>query len=369
MEMNDNYQMQIHIVSSVKGGCGKTAFSLFKAMEIAFEERSNNRKSRAVPVLWLDADFKGTGSKALLYGKDEKTFENMNQGCTLEDLEQEYTEDMYDRNPAKEGNWIRFDGDYVPYTINDYLRGDIKMIEAMTVHGHAYMDKLQDADDVEGKKPVAAINGFIDFIFSSPDARDKKIFQYDGGLPTVKIGQFTHYMQRVLNQIYNMGLMSTKATKNKKEDKTNVRSKFGYKHVILDMPPGDDAYSEALLDMLYKWADKMGKDKVLINYYLMTTSDRGHVEAMLSEMGDNIQRLSRYPGGKEGTLAIVLGEIRADEFNNGNVEKQIRDLYDEEQVKILKCCYQKEYYEFCRGDLTLVSAKDKWFTYEIKEEK
>lgn len=368
MEMNDNYQMQIHIVSSVKGGCGKTAFSLFKAMEIAFEERKKNLESRTASVLWLDADFKGTGSKALLYGKNKDDFENMNQGCTLEELEEKYTEEIYDTTPAKEGNWIRFDGDYVPYTINDYLRGDIKEMETMTVHGYTYMDKLQDTDDVEGKKPVAAINGFIDFIFSSPDAQDKKMFQYGSGLPTVKIGQFTYYMRRILNKICYTGSTEDKA-KRYKEGEKKVKSQFGYKHVILDMPPGDDAYSEALLDMLYKWADKMGKDKVLINYYLMTTSDRGHVEAMLSEMGDNIQRLSRYPGGKEVKRAIVLGEIREDEFKNRYVERQIRNLYDEEQVTILKCCYQREYYEFCRNGLASANAKDKWFTYEIKEEK
>ena len=37
-----NDKIQIHIVSSVKGGCGKTAFSLFKALEVALELRDKN---------------------------------------------------------------------------------------------------------------------------------------------------------------------------------------------------------------------------------------------------------------------------------------------------------------------------------------
>lgn len=372
MATNDNYQLQIHIVSSVKGGCGKTAFSLFKAMELAYNERERimkeyawdylERSTRVASVLWLDADFKGTGSKALLYGKSEKEFESINHNESLKDLEERYPS-IYDITPNKSKNWIRFDGDYVPYTINDYLRGNIRELEKMIVRGHAYLDKRQKAIDSEGIYLAAGINGFLDFIFSSSDAQDKKIFQYGGSLPTVAIGRFMYYMQRILAEIYEMGIMNTRAQK----EKANVRSELGYKHIILDMPPGDDSYSEALLDMIYKWASKQRKGQIKIHYYLATTSDKGHVTAMLDELGDIMRRLNKYPSGEEVELSVVLGEIREGEFENTNVQERVRELHDKEKVRILKCNYQQEYYEFCRADYTKDDSKKKWFTYNIEE--
>lgn len=355
MGTNDKNQeaLQIHIVSSVKGGCGKTAFSLFKAMEVALEERKRVVKKHTLraPVLWIDADFKGTGSKVLLYGKDEAEFQGINKGCSLRELEDEAAKlstSIYETMAINSTNLIRFRSDYVPYTINDYLRGDIKELERMIVHAHMYTKKepagfeTVDAD----KSKAARINGFLDFIFSSPNVGDKKIFQYGGSLPTIEIGQFTHYMKRILMEIYEMGVMNTKAGRGAR----TVRTDSGYKHIVLDMSPGDDAYSEALLNMVYEWNEELGKDKVKINYYLLTTSDRGHIDTVKSAVGEARARLRNFSFGKDVDVSVVLSEIRKDEFSDPGIQQPIiADLKNE--VKILRFLYQREYYDFCRNGL------------------
>lgn len=372
MSTNDKNQepLQIHIVSSVKGGCGKTAFSLFKAMEIALEERKRIVYDKVVdkhipksPVLWIDVDFKGTGSKVLFYGKDKDEFQGINKGCTLDELEAEaakFSTSIYETMDIGSTNLIRFNTDYVPYTINDYLRGDIKELERMTVHAHMYTKKEHVGTDTVEKSKLAQINGFLDFIFSSPDMGDKKIFQYGGSLPTIEIGQFTHYMKRILMEIYEMGSMNTKAEKGE----INVRDDFGYKHIVLDMSPGDDAYSEALLNMIYRWNESLGKDKVKINYYLLTTSDRGHRDTAISAVGDVKDRLRSFSFGKDVNVSVVLSEIREEEFSDPSIQKSIVDDLKNE-AKILKFFYQREYYDFCRNGL----GRQIEFVHRIEEVK
>lgn len=86
-------KITIHIVNSVKGGCGKTAFSLFKAMELAKKDRidyfnavtredrdeiNHLERRKNAPVIWMDADFKGTATKVLFYGENEQAFKLIN---------------------------------------------------------------------------------------------------------------------------------------------------------------------------------------------------------------------------------------------------------------------------------------------------
>ena len=62
---------KIHIVHSVKGGCGKTTFSLFKSIRLSTEYvdegLGRDQKNR---VLYIDCDFRGSALKVYLFGPD-----------------------------------------------------------------------------------------------------------------------------------------------------------------------------------------------------------------------------------------------------------------------------------------------------------
>ena len=62
MDTNDK-NVNVHIIHSMKGGCGKTACSLLMALKYASETKSNSNAS----VLLLDADFRVSALQWLLF--------------------------------------------------------------------------------------------------------------------------------------------------------------------------------------------------------------------------------------------------------------------------------------------------------------
>lgn len=190
--MSTNDKIQIHIVSSVKGGCGKTAFSLFKSLEVAYGMRMKDLSNKRAEVLWIDADFRGTASRTLFYSKDEVQFKSVHSLNTIDRLA-EKNPTLFDESPLSTQNSLCYGKEFVPYTINDYLCEDIQGLEKMIVHGYVYNEEKIGGDPAgaaaEGRE---CINGIIDFIFSSGTVSDKKLFNYGSGLPTIEIGRFTY---------------------------------------------------------------------------------------------------------------------------------------------------------------------------------
>lgn len=354
-------KIQIHIVSSVKGGCGKTAFSLFKAMDAALEIRNEDLNNKRAKVLWIDADFKGTASRTLLYSKDEKQFEAIHGLNTIDKLKEEIPT-LFAESPLPTRNSLCYGKDYVPYTINDYLCEEIQGLEKMIVHGYIYSkQKIGGRPASTALAQKGCINGIIDFIFSSGTMLGKRVFNYGSGLPTIEIGRFTYLMRALLLRLCEKGVTKTKAA----GEKNN--SRFNYKHIIIDMPPGDDAYSSALLGTIRKLAQER-EDRVEIHFYALATSDRGHMDAMLESVQDTCERLRGYKHKEK--IHIVLSEVRSGEFNSIGLYKDLIDLrcnkiheqFPDEDIAIdvLLCKFQEEYCKFCRD------IDQKEFAYSIQ---
>ena len=368
-----NNKIQIHIVSSVKGGCGKTAFSLFKALEMANKERNDHPDSRRAGVIWIDADFNGTASRALFYGKNEAEFEVLHSDYTIRKLQEEFPS-LFAASPLPTKNRLCFDSKYVPYTINDYLREDISGLEKMIVHGYVFGEQRMGIGSNAARS--GCINGVIDFIFSSGVVSDKQLFNYGSGLPTIEVGRFTYLMRAMLLRICEMGRTKTKAAGNRFDTLSN------YKHIIIDMPPGDDAYSSALLDMIRKLAGEKNH-AIEIHLYTLTTSDRGHMYAVQQSLKDTCERLRSYK--HEERIYAVLSEVRTEEFGFDSdmvtdpdqvskalaqytapiigCKEEIQKTFSAEMknIDILFCKFQKEYYQFCRN------LDEREFTYSITE--
>lgn len=365
-------KVQIHIVSSVKGGCGKTAFSLFKAMEIASkarenDEEKNNLLNRMADVIWIDADFMGTASKVLFYAKDEVAFRSAYQGHTIEILEKN-DQELFKRGALASANKLCFDSKYVPYTINDYLQENIHTLSSMVIHGYVLGNNNQDGNWSEGSN---TINGLIDFIFASGAKESKNLYDYRNQLPAIAIGRFTYLMRMLLSRICAIGRTKTKAAGEKKD------VQFHYKHIVIDMPPGDDVYANALLEIIYELVQE---SNIELHLYNLTTSDRGHIYAAQERLKD-ICAKRRSRGTKyHEKIHAVFSEIRKGEFITCEGETVDRTMYDkcwgeinvcigeiqekfsiQEDTDILFCPFQMEYYEFCRG-----MGKGE-FRYEIKE--
>ncbi len=359
---NTKDKIQIHIVSSVKGGCGKTAFSLFKALDVALKLRNEDLKKRRSEVLWVDADFKGTASRTLFYGKDETEFEALHGERTIEKLEEDYL-GLFDESPLPTQNSLCYGEVYVPYTINDYLCEEIRGLEKMIVHGYVYCEQKTGGGPTGATAAVkGCINGMVDFVFSSGTMADKRVFNYGSGLPTIEIGRFTYLMSAMLQRLCEKGKTKTSAAGDKDDGKAN------YKHIVIDMPPGDDAYSSALLRTIREFTQKR-KSEIEIHLYVLTTSDRGHMDAMLESVRDTCERLRKYKHKEK--IHIVLSEIRTGEFNPiSSYQERIDEcrseikkllLGENVEIDILLCRFQEEYYKFCRE----IDRKE--FAYNIQE--
>lgn len=359
---NTNDKIQIHIVSSVKGGCGKTAFSLFKALETALKLREENLENQRSEVLWIDADFKGTASRTLFYGKDETEFAALHGDTTIEKRQKDFP-GLFKASPLPAENSLCYGEEYVPYTINDYLREEIQGLEKMIVHGYVYGEQKTGGDSTGAAKVrTAHINGIVDFIFSSGTMADKRIFNYGSGLPTIEIGRFTYLMRAMLHRICEKGKTKTRAAGEKNDRESH------YRHIVIDMPPGDDAYSSALLRTIREFAQERKRD-IEIQLYVLTTSDRGHMDAMLESVQDTCERLRGYR--HEEKIHIILSEIRNGEFQSiknfkvqlGQCRDSIAKQFPNENtaISVSLCRFQQEYYDFCRD------IDQRQFAYSIQE--
>lgn len=352
--MTTEDKIQIHVVHSVKGGCGKTAFSLFRALELSSECRKSQMENsiieygNQVPVIWLDADFKGSASRVLFYAETQQDFE-ANQAMTIEGMQKLYP-DIFAQPQQNSANRLYFNSNFVKYTLNDYLLERKKELEKITVHGLAGGTMKKSIE--EHSQEHGYINAFLDFIFVSSSMKEKRQFRYGNirnEVPALGIGRYLYLMESLLTRICEKGRVSAGG---------RVYKSGGYRHVVIDMPPGYDEYSNALLCMLRKFVEEKTGYHAQIKIYELTTGDRGHIASMQGSLQDIINTSYKFKHKEE--IYAVLSEVREGEIREpSQLANRIRGI--NKDIKVLLCKYQDNYYRFCRG------PEDPMFGYSIEE--
>ncbi|MCM1214915.1 MAG: hypothetical protein NC331_06350 [Lachnospiraceae bacterium] len=329
-------KITFHVVHSVKGGCGKTAFSLFKALGLAKKAIDNGEDHAR--VLLLDADLLGSGLKTLLYVKDEKTFE------TNKDTRLEAYKVAHGGPGSGVFNYLIFQEKYQKCTLNQFLMDDDCTFLDIYVEGAA----VHKADGEE-ITPDTEINGFIDFVFCAPEGKDKNYFRYqNGNTPSIDMGRYRLKIRQLLTEIHRLGETG-------KKGKGADNQKIGYEHVVIDMPPGYDQYSSVLLEVLREFVKKE-KVKDEIYYYALTTGDRSHLDAMMENVLEMLAEDSLYDPYEK--VFAVFNETQEAEYIATEPQDVIEDLKrraDESlgmknKVEGIVCKFQKEYNAFCRMD-------------------
>ena len=328
MSGTDDKSLTIHVVHSVKGGCGKTAFSLFKALSCADVSTKQHAE-----VLYFDADFKGTSIKTLIYGEDEESFNGINE---------KKWDWMTPYQHSKSGirTKLVFQKDYNPATLNDIMDGKKKNFIDIVQHGAVFLEETKTAEMTLEQEQIYS---YIDFVFSSPEATDRAMYEYDAAYGNAKLtqGRFKAKIKEIFNEIYKYG------------DSFDCP----YKDVIIDMPPGEEEFSQTMIMVLKKWANEVNKKerKVKLNYYAVTTNDRGHLYA---EVG-NLARLQQpcATGKNFDKYIVVLNELRAGEFANASVAIEFFQHKLKEKSGVRKqsnfyCVnrFSDSYYSFCRDN-------------------
>ena len=136
--MTTEDKIQIHVVHSVKGGCGKTAFSLFRALELSSEcrksqmENSNIEYGNQVPVIWLDADFKGSASRVLFYAETQQEDVYKRQGKERAEKTQEKCDKLSSRFLELQESHRKYEAEQI---MDAYIKSGKSLNEMMTFLG------------------------------------------------------------------------------------------------------------------------------------------------------------------------------------------------------------------------------------------
>lgn len=339
---------KIHIVHSVKGGCGKTTFSLFKSIRLSTEYvdegLGRDQKNR---VLYIDCDFRGSALKVYLFGPDlnPKFLEHINSD--------EFTwlkigSDDYNNCKKK----LEFQLPCSEMTLNDFINQSSKAgigVDDILVHGSVYVSEeernkgLDNSAGLSRSKPYAKV-GKIDFIFSPPKSEDKKIFGQgvSHGNEDVVLNKaiFRLRMRNLLEQIITYGKM-------------NESSNVQYTDIILDMPPGSDEYADALLKEVNQIVVKNKEIEAV--YYVMTTTDRGHMYATADYI---ISLLNHHLFDEAIKICCVFTEMFKDELGEtlsklselskeaaGILFNRIAELKGTKDIEYYINRYSEEFYE------------------------
>lgn len=306
-----------HVVHSIKGGCGKTAFSLFKALE--FAAVNAGQTDDKAHVLLLDADFKGTGLQVLVYSKSEEAFRK-NGDIRLGQFERENR--RLSVNTSQ--NYFLFRRDYQCNSLNDFLSGNCSTLSEIVTESGIVAKKMGTILDTP--ENVEAFNGYLDFVFCSPAFQERQRFGHKGKKqPALSVGQFRVKMKNLFKEISD---------------------RVQYQDIVIDMPAGYDEYSDVLIDVLRHFChdDKGGE----IFYYAVSTADRSHLDAMREAVSKAVVADSEY--GRYKRINVVFSETCAKEFEDSMIQKCIDEIRNEVKTEVIfiKNCFQPEYYDFCR---------------------
>lgn len=302
----------IHAIHSVKGGSGKSSFSFALATKLC----SNKN------VLLVDADIRGTSL--------EKCF------VESKSLSPAVSIAIEEKNKKTFNDLI--DADYIDW--NDYISKCLYL--------------PQNAEYIVNQ---LSPNKF-DILFSSSKYKDKRKYLYNSdGNSTQKISveRFKDKFKGFINSLKNNSLKNN--------------SLKNYEHIIFDMSPSSDEYTQSMLDAFEEFDSK---DEIGFIHYIIVTDDPAHMKATeeyLKDLLDGSIRKKRndkiivvfnqnYPGyaiDDQGHSYIT--DIKSSYINK--IEKFIKNLkeikIDEEKISNIIFLYSKfnhYYFNYIRLNLS-----------------
>ncbi len=230
----------IHMIRSVKGGSGKTAFALRKVVDLAREKKK---------VLYLDTDVHASETFFRLY----KQFNKFN--CDIPN-EKIYFFDFFNLDDNNNTDRKHFLNTYIHPYKGYYSKLGEAMLRSKLMELKITPTKidrvLSEADLLQNEEYV--VNKNVQFIFADPSKEGRDVFGnifQSSGKSAVGVGTYVAKMKNLLHYVLN----ST------------------FSDIVIDMPPGSDMFSEHLADLVINMS---GNGHQLYIYYI-TTSDLSHL--------------------------------------------------------------------------------------------
>lgn len=297
-----------NIIDSVKGGCGKTTFSLILSLLLDdhYKENRNNDESN---VCLIDMDIQGSALLYLLYGGN-------------------YFQD------EKEWNAFKFLNDRIVAV------GDSREETEEYMHRFCFNDKTEDGKKAEEEEERKDCKGSgIDVVFSDPRPKIKKKYRSLSN---------QNYSPEVLYSTYRMGLANMLS-------KLDEEKPYLHQYVNFDMPPNSDAYSDSVYDVLLKKEYTIMEEGDVCNLFLLQTLDKGQIRATLDYFdelasSENFQKINKiffvfndwmdYEEGKD-LFDEAVSDVK-NNLKNCQLTDKIRN-----NIYFIGLNFNKEYYRLC----------------------
>lgn len=251
-------EIRFHIMHSMKGGCGKSTCSLFKALQLV-----NGNVTEPAKVLLLDVDFRGSAWQPLLFRDDtvarsescKEVLDKLGKmsASTFSGKGSRHTLAIPDKYQERDN-------------LSQFVQDMDFPLENLVQRTFSY---ARQADPTAPSGETYVMNGFLDFILAGARSKDKIWFEHENHTGKLASGLYINRLENLLNFILRKN--ATVAPDNDKK-KIHVGQ---YHDVVIDMPPGYDEYSDIILNLLRKLAAKVTKIK--LHYYQVTTEDIGHM--------------------------------------------------------------------------------------------
>jgi|GEM_PF-6486644 len=291
--------MNYSIIDSVKGGSGKTCFSLMHSLylyilETDIETKAEVKKhcddctktkknkncpttpacnepkeieekiKRRNPALYIDMDFVGTSLESILFGGKVLNSNTLKESFSEADpLLGKKTDkgvffiEEYPSQPCAAKRYFNAIFDTEAY-------GDL-------------ISKLKFELAIPMTTPLQLKDYYLDMIISSPEYKDKLMFRGTKNTE-INISNFKYKLHSLLKEV----------PKNKNEK---------YKNIVIDMPPGAERFASSVYEIFVRRSGdptckiKLDEKKDKLNIFHMTTHDKSHIDSTI----ENISHF--YTGG------------------------------------------------------------------------
>lgn len=340
----DEKEINVHIMHSMKGGCGKSTCALFKTLQIAHEQGIGDKCAH---VLFMDADFKGSAMTEILFHRRHSSDEGQVLPEEWEKVQK--LQELGGRVMKGRGmqHKMAIPDNFDSYiTLSDYLKDSSQCsIDDVICRSCSYEteEKAQttsgsedaEIENTADLKQKDFVNGYVDFILSSASSKSKNWFRHKQG--KIAAGVYSYRMDILLRNILNREVV-------------NAEHRGIYSDIVIDMPPGYDEYSDILLDLLRDIAEK--NENLKLHYYAITTEDIGH-KALTK---DNVQRIisDKTKCKPFFSVNLVLSAVSSTDFLrlNGDERKIYQSWIEVDgnpNGKTYVNEYSESYHQFCRN--------------------
>ena len=251
---------KIIIVDSVKGGCGKTTISLKNVIR-AFEESEKEReekhckkndtddtKKNPIKVCLVDFDLLGSSMETFLTGKptiDSKTEKEREDEVPISDI----LDPGITSGNNTQGLRFKFQKKSVLY-LNDYFNGSAPNYLEFLNHVLIVNESLEEQYR-------------FDLLMSNPHQEQKNMFKVKAENQYIEQLDYNYFRTKIIKLIEMLNFAE-------------------YTHIIFDMPPNSDSYTDILFDILYQHQSPFSKECSIETELLVVSSlDVAHFNANL----------------------------------------------------------------------------------------